>query len=398
MRKNRRLLTIGAVLLIGTFLAAPLDYTLAGDANASQEFKRGSPPPPRTARTRGAFNKENSNGWSWVSAQCQDNPNTVGCAQAAILEVSTECGESAKFFRRGAGVWQYISFGLMVASAGFLGMGAESGARNAKVWSTLGGTAGGLGGLTTALNANATGDLNAVTAINTTLASFNTFVTSAGGNYGLIYETAPIYAKECTAIANSATAPTPTPPPQPAKMDAPTNVVATAGNGQATVKFTAPTNTGGVPIASYTVVASPEGITQTGTAPPITVTGLKNGTAYTFIVTATNSTGTSPQSAASNSVTPGPPTPPGAPTNVAATAGNQEAFVSFEAPPNNGGAAITSFTVTATPGGATGMGPSSPILVKQLTNGTSYTFTITATNSAGTSPQSGASNSVKPGP
>jgi len=85
---------------------------------------------------------------------------------------------------------------------------------------------------------------------------------------------------------------------------APTIGTATAGNAQATVSFTAPASTGGVAITSYTVTSSPGGFTASGSASPLTVTGLTNGTAYTFTVTATNSVGTGPASAASNSVTP----------------------------------------------------------------------------------------------
>jgi hypothetical protein len=57
---------------------------------------------------------------------------------------------------------------------------------------------------------------------------------------------------------------------------------------------------------------------------------------------------------------------------------------------------ITSYTVTASPGGATGTGSSSPITVSGLSNGTAYTFTVTATSAAGTSSSSSASSSVSP--
>jgi hypothetical protein len=70
------------------------------------------------------------------------------------------------------------------------------------------------------------------------------------------------------------------------------------------VAFTAPTSDGGSAITSYTVTSTPGNITATGSASPITVTGLTNGTAYTFKVKATNAIGTGPESAASNSVTP----------------------------------------------------------------------------------------------
>ena len=87
---------------------------------------------------------------------------------------------------------------------------------------------------------------------------------------------------------------------------------------------------------------------------------------------------------------------PDAPTIGTATAGNANASVTFTAPSNIGGGAITGYTVTSSPGGFTGTGASSPITVTGLTNGTSYTFTVTATNAFGTSRSSSASNSVSP--
>ena len=86
--------------------------------------------------------------------------------------------------------------------------------------------------------------------------------------------------------------------------DAPTIGTATGGNASASVTFTAPSNVGGGAITSYTVISSPGGITGTGASSPVTVSGLTNGTAYTFTVVATNAYGTGPASAASNSVTP----------------------------------------------------------------------------------------------
>jgi len=79
----------------------------------------------------------------------------------------------------------------------------------------------------------------------------------------------------------------------------------TGAGGTVSVAFTAPTFAG-LPavITSYTVTSSPGGLTGTGASSPITVSGLTDGTAYTFTVTATNSSGTGPASAASNSVTP----------------------------------------------------------------------------------------------
>ncbi|MDR0184221.1 autotransporter domain-containing protein [Lysobacter arvi] len=86
--------------------------------------------------------------------------------------------------------------------------------------------------------------------------------------------------------------------------DAPTIGTATAGDGEATVGFTAPASTGGVAIDGYTVTSTPGGFTGTGIASPIRVAGLANGTTYTFTVVATNSAGDGAASAASNAVTP----------------------------------------------------------------------------------------------
>jgi hypothetical protein len=85
---------------------------------------------------------------------------------------------------------------------------------------------------------------------------------------------------------------------------APTSVSATAGDTQATITFTAPTFTGVPPgITGYLATSSPGGITATGASSPLTVTGLTNGTAYTFGVQATNGVQYGP-AGTSGSVTP----------------------------------------------------------------------------------------------
>jgi hypothetical protein len=82
-------------------------------------------------------------------------------------------------------------------------------------------------------------------------------------------------------------------------------------------------------------------------------------------------------------------TAPGAPTSVSATSNqNTTSTVSFSAPADNGGSAITGFRVTASPGGATFSGASSPISATGLSNGTTYTFTVAAQNAIGFGPES----------
>ena len=115
---------------------------------------------------------------------------------------------------------------------------------------------------------------------------------------------------------------------------------------------------------------------------PITVTGLTNGTPYTFTVTATNDVGTSSPSVSSNSIT--PMTVPSAPIISTTTAGNAEATITFTAPVSDGGSSITGYTVTSNPGALLlERVETSPITVSGLTNGTAYTFVVTATNSVG---------------
>ncbi len=85
---------------------------------------------------------------------------------------------------------------------------------------------------------------------------------------------------------------------------APRNVTAVAERGQAIVNFEAPTSNGGSTITQYTVISIPGGISAVGAGNPITVTGLSNGTTYTFTVTATNTAGEGVASELSNSITP----------------------------------------------------------------------------------------------
>ncbi len=91
----------------------------------------------------------------------------------------------------------------------------------------------------------------------------------------------------------------------PTAPDAPTGVTASAGNGKVSVAWLAPASNGRSAITGYTATATPGGgKCSTAGARACTVKSLRNGTAYTFTVTATNAIGTSPASAASAAVTP----------------------------------------------------------------------------------------------
>ncbi len=199
-----------------------------------------------------------------------------------------------------------------------------------------------------------------------------------------------------------------TPPTAPS---APSNVTAIAGNGSATVSWTAPDN-GGSLITSYTVTpytgstaGTPVTVANQTPNASTTITGLTSGTTYTFTVSATNSVGTSAASTPSNAVTPQAQSAPGTPTGVSAVAGNGSATVSWTAPPN-GGTTISSYTITpyttgesssaGTPVTISGNPPATTATVSGLTNGTAYLFSVSATNSVGTGPESADSTQVVP--
>ena len=235
-------------------------------------------------------------------------------------------------------------------------------------------------------------DATAAAVVCTTAA---TSCTISGLTNGVAYsfKIVAINAAGTSVISNPSTATTPATTP-----GAPTNVTATSNaNTQSVVSWTAPVDNGGASVTGYTVTATPGGATCPATTrTTCTVTGLVNGTNYTFTVTATNKAGTSNASNASNTATPS--TVPTAPTGVAGTgAESTRSTITWTAPVSNGGTAINSYTVTASPGGATCVAKgATSCTVAGLTNGSSYTFTVTATNVSGTGSASTASSAVVP--
>jgi len=161
---------------------------------------------------------------------------------------------------------------------------------------------------------------------------------------------------------------------------------------------------GGLAPVSFAISPTlPAGLTfetSTGTVRG-TATGTTALTSYT--VTATDANNESETRTFSLTVL-DTPTAPGAPViGVANSTGQTSARVTFSAPSSNGGAVIESYTVTAyladgSLARITAIGTSSPITVTGLNPGTTYTFTVSATNSAGTSPASTSSGSITTSP
>ena len=167
--------------------------------------------------------------------------------------------------------------------------------------------------------------------------------------------------------------------------------------------YTATNGTDLIVDANTTLVSQ----TISSTATTYSNTGLGGLTTYNYLLIPYTYDGTN--SATYNYLTTSAPTAavttlsalPDAPTigTASATGVSGQAQVSFTAPSNGGGSAITTYTATSSPEGITGtvsQAGSGSITVSGLTDGTAYTFTVTATNTAGTGVSSGASNSITP--
>ena len=176
---------------------------------------------------------------------------------------------------------------------------------------------------------------------------------------------------------------------------APTNISISPGDKQLGVSWRAPSSNGGSAVTSYTVTAQPGSVTCTAIAPSTTcnLLGLSNGSVYSVTVVATNPAG---DSVASTTVTGSPVTIPGKPTISATEPGSNSVLVRWRAPSATGGASVTSYTVVASPGGnsCTTTGAVLFCTVTGLDNGTTYAFTVTATNTAGTGSASASYNGV----
>jgi len=176
----------------------------------------------------------------------------------------------------------------------------------------------------------------------------------------------------------------------------PTGVVATPDTAKATVTWVAPANNGGSPITGYKATVVGDTTLSCETTTLTCKIDLSAGVTYNIVVRAINIIGGGANSNASNAVTPISPIIPTAPLNPQAVVNSSSAVtVSWTAPAYNGGAVITGYTATAAPGGLNCITAGElTCQVIGLNQGTQYTFTVTATNSAGTSPNSAGVNAT----
>jgi fibronectin type 3 domain-containing protein len=179
----------------------------------------------------------------------------------------------------------------------------------------------------------------------------------------------------------------------------PTGLTATPGDGQVALSWTAPSNDGGATIDHYVVYQDGVALGDRPTATSATITGLTNGQQYSFAVAAHNSAGEGAQTSAVQ-VTPGAAsTAPGAPTNLQATAGNGYVTLSWAAPSSDGGSAITGYKVYrgTSSGGETLLATIGNVLTytdDSVTNGATYYYTVSASNSVEEGPQSDESSAT----
>ena len=167
----------------------------------------------------------------------------------------------------------------------------------------------------------------------------------------------------------------------------PQSISVSPGPSEIVVNWLPPADNGGSPITGYTLTwTSSTGASGTISTTDTTRTlrNLANGATYTISVTATNAAGTSP--AASANAT--PLGAPSGPRDVQLQRGDGRLGVSWSPPAHDGGLPVESYTVYWTaPDGVTSFASAqaTQLVITGLTNGSTYTVTVTATNRAGTS-------------
>ena len=174
-------------------------------------------------------------------------------------------------------------------------------------------------------------------------------------------------------------------------------LTATPGDGSALVEWDPPSD-GGSPINAYLVSWGDTSVVATGES--YEITGLENGRRYTVRVVAINNVGVAGfilgVGYPSVKVTPdgpiGGPGAPGAPESVVVVPGDGSLSVSWAAPADDGGAAVSAYEVSWEAAGQPGTarqadaGAASSHVITGLANGTAYVVEVTAANSAGTGP------------
>jgi Putative Ig domain len=302
--------------------------------------------------SRQKFSTSVEKGWIWLQTQCTANPVTDQCAAAAVLMASNQCAASAKFLKKDTKKWQYLSFGLLLASAAFTGLGAAATIAGSttvpKVFSTLGG-ASGIGVVVSSDNANAAGDQTALISINTTLNNLITYVATGAAKGAAVAPT----------IANGLSA---------------SGTVGVAFSYQI-VATNSPT--------SFLVTGLPAGLSASASTGLISGTPTAKGTS-TVTLAATNGSGTSSNATLTLNIGAAAPTTAPAINSAAAASGTVGSQFGYQTSATNSPASYSIAPGSSLPAGlslntATGFISGTPSALGTVP------VTLTATNAAGTS-------------
>ena len=172
---------------------------------------------------------------------------------------------------------------------------------------------------------------------------------------------------------------------------APTGLTVTGGDRRATLSWTAPSSDGGSAIVRYEYRVQQTGsdftawrtVTGGASATSYTVTGLENGTNYTFEVRAVNGAGAGQTVSTSATLA---ESVPGAPTGLTATGGDEQIQLSWNAP-STGGSQILRYEYRSRRSGGTWSDwtnvSGTSVTIGSLNNGDRYDFEVRAVNSVG---------------
>lgn len=176
---------------------------------------------------------------------------------------------------------------------------------------------------------------------------------------------------------------------------APTNLQATAGEGQVTLTWSAPVSNGGSAITAYRIYRGMASgletlLAERGNLLTFTDSGLTNGATYYYKVSAVNAVGEGPLSGESSAM---PVTTPSKPLNLQAVAGNLKVTLTWNVPYSNGGTPIANYVVYrgTSPSGETllvEIGNALTYLDPTVTNGQTYYYEVSAKNTVGEGPMS----------
>src|SRR5436309_1925064 len=246
----------------------------------------------------------------------------------------------------------------------------------------------------------------------TTVGNVLTYTDSAVTNgVTYYYQVSAVNSPGEGAKSNEASATPNTPPPPPTPPSAPTNLVATGGNAQVGLTWQAHGSNGGSTITNYKIYRGGAPSTETllttvGAVTSYTDTAVTNGVTYYYQVSAVNNVGEGPRSneaSATPSAAPPPPSPPSAPQNLAATGGNAQVTLTWQAPASNGGSPITNYKIYrgTTSGGETlvaTIGNQLSYSDGGLTNGVTYYYQVSAVNNVGEGPRSNEASATPTAP